>query len=333
VVRFRDVYHIFWGPETIWHGTSTDLVHWEPKGAAFPETNEARDPNVQFSDGRYSMYYCKGNGISLRTSPDLEHWSNPPAELLRLARGSMESPFVVFHGGYYYLFWTIYDGTNTAYDWRTYVVRSKTPVGFASGEKLGMILAHAPEWIEAEGGRSYLSTVEWPVRGISVAAIQWEKGDRFPVVYHTIPGSIETVNYDNGGEGVAYHAGRPASGPHPYRPEERVDIERCGEKTYDTAALRAGDWLEYTATVAKTRSYKLEVTLGANPGSGTFHLELNGRDQTGPIRVPTNARGHRFITIPRVSLRAGRQRLRLVVDSSRSADGSETVALHALTFR
>ena len=46
---------------------------------------------------------------------------------------------------------------------------------------------------------------------------------------HTIPGVIELVDFDHGGEGVAYHDSAPDNIDGFYRPREGVDIQASSE--------------------------------------------------------------------------------------------------------
>ncbi|CAN0390575.1 unnamed protein product, partial [Phaeothamnion confervicola] len=68
-----------------------------------------------------------------------------------------------------------------------------------------------------------------------------------------VPGTIEFENFDLGGEGAAYHdltAGN--SGGAAFRSNLDVDISTGGSGGYTAAA---GEWLQYTVTIAKTQDY------------------------------------------------------------------------------
>ena len=77
------------------------------------------------------------------------------------------------HEGQFYPFWTIYDGTHGPYDNRTYVFRSDTPADFHNAEEVATLLAHCPELIEDEDGQWFISSAEWPTRGVSMARFEW----------------------------------------------------------------------------------------------------------------------------------------------------------------
>lgn len=135
-------------------------------------------------------------------------------------------------------------------------------------------------------------------------------------VAHAIPGAIESVNYDTGGEGVAYHdtsTGNAGSGP---RANEHVDTE------YRTTAgnvgwIAAGEWLEYTVNVSEAGTYSLAVQVASSPGGGAYHVEFNGVDKTGKKTVGATGGWSTFVTQTHtgISLAAGTQVMRVYMDA------------------
>jgi|GEM_PF-236949 len=92
---------------------------------------------------------------------------------------------------------------------------------------------------------------------------------------HAIPGTIEAEDFDNGGEGVAYHdeLGRQ-NGSQVYR-ETDVDIQSHGSGRYNIGHTAGGEWTKYTINAAQAGSYKVEVYCVSGSNSGRFHLEID----------------------------------------------------------
>lgn len=176
VYEHGGVYHMFYGPLEMRRAVSKDLFHWEPKGAVFSQEGHARDPWIHRVADTFHMVYVAGNSVFLRTSRDLVHWSEAPTLLHECTPPAVpESPMVVRYEDAYYLFWTIHDGANGNWDNRTYVFRSERPDAFVGAEAITMFKAHAPELVRLGDGRWFVSSVEWPVRGVSVAPLAWNE--------------------------------------------------------------------------------------------------------------------------------------------------------------
>ncbi|MBT6146109.1 MAG: hypothetical protein HOH74_11800, partial [Gemmatimonadetes bacterium] len=61
-----------------------------------------------------------------------------------------------------------------AYQHKTYVYQSDDPMKFALESEVAVIDAHAPEIIQDEEGDWFISSVEWPHRGVSIARLVWD---------------------------------------------------------------------------------------------------------------------------------------------------------------
>jgi YD repeat-containing protein len=146
-----------------------------------------------------------------------------------------------------------------------------------------------------------------------------------------IPGTVEVENYNEGGSGVAYYdttAGshgqdyeQPPSYPVPsFRQPTDVDIYKHSGYSNSYLLLgQAGDWTKYTVNIASTGTYTLEaqVTWGGTSGTpGTFHIEVDGIDKTGPIQIPDNNWSFTTVTKTGVQLISGTHVMRIVWDTN-----------------
>lgn len=129
-------------------------------------------------------------------------------------------------------------------------------------------------------------------------------------VPHAIPGTINSTEYDNGGEGVAYHdasSGNAGSGP---RQDEDVDLG-----TNNIGWISAGEWVEYTVDV-EAGTYDIDIEVASATANGKFHIEFNGVDKTG-VKSVNNTGGwgtYYTINISDVSLSGGEQVMRVYMD-------------------
>jgi hypothetical protein len=107
---------------------------------------------------------------------------------------------------------------------------------------------------------------------------------------HQIPGQIETEDFDDGGEGLAYHDLEPKNQETkaaPYR-DSGVDLEWREDASgkYNLGWTRPGEWLVYTVEVVESGTYSIDMPVACKGKGGTFHIEFGGVDRTGPIEVP-----------------------------------------------
>ena len=77
-----------------------------------------------------------------------------------------------------------------------------------------------------------------------------------------------------------------------------------------------GRVVEYTVNPSQSGTYTLEFRVASAGAGGTFHIEVNGVDRTGPISIPNTHGWQNWSTVTRsgVNLSSGTQTWRLVVD-------------------
>jgi hypothetical protein len=132
-----------------------------------------------------------------------------------------------------------------------------------------------------------------------------------------IPGRLLCAYYDLGGEGVAYHDSdpqnhgsgelNPADGTYlnEFRIHEGVDTsytkfdrkpDRIDDNPFDKIVpprdltyvgwTEPGEWFNITVDVTHAGAYVADFLYTSNHG-GTISIDVNGKDATGPLQVPT----------------------------------------------
>ena len=134
-----------------------------------------------------------------------------------------------------------------------------------------------------------------------------------------LPGIIEAENFDNGGEGIGYHDVTAGNSGGAYRTTD-VDIETASSGGYDVGWVSAGEWLQYTVNVTSPGPFTMTVRVASSGRGGTFHVEMDGTDISGPLTVPDTGGWQAWQTISRaVSLPAGVHGMRVMMDISGAA--------------
>lgn len=132
----------------------------------------------------------------------------------------------------------------------------------------------------------------------------------------TIPGRVETENYDTGGEGVSYHDTDSYNSGGVYR-NDGVDIGHAIGGGYTIGWLNLGEWLEYTVNITSAGSYNFEALIASPATGGTFHLELDGVNITGSLKVPATGGWNNYTAVSKTGLNLpqGIHIIRFVLDS------------------
>jgi hypothetical protein len=137
-----------------------------------------------------------------------------------------------------------------------------------------------------------------------------------------LPGTIQAVNFDEGGSGAAYYDTTAGNKGGVYRSTD-VDIGPVAGGGYYVGWTRPGEWLTYTVNVGASGTYTMSVRV-ANMGTGaTFRVEVDGTDRTGARSVPDTGGWDiwQTITVPGIELTAGQHVVRVVYLTGTAATG------------
>jgi len=139
-----------------------------------------------------------------------------------------------------------------------------------------------------------------------------------PGPYHgepaAIPGVIEAVDFDHGGEGVAYHDSQADNIDGFYRPREGVDIQASAEGGCGVSWIDSGEWMEYTVDVKQAGTYTLAIRHAG--GEGDVRITFDGVDKTGSLKTTHTANWQDWTDLTAaVTLEAGVQKMRVLCGS------------------
>lgn len=134
-----------------------------------------------------------------------------------------------------------------------------------------------------------------------------------------IPGKVEVENFDYGGQEVGYNDADVSNQGGQYRTAEGVDIEECSDAGagYNIGYTSAGEWLKYTVNVTQSGYYTLQARVAATSSGKSFHVEMDGTNISGSIKVP-NSGGWQVwktvnVAIPDIT--AGQKTMRIIMDT------------------
>jgi hypothetical protein len=139
-----------------------------------------------------------------------------------------------------------------------------------------------------------------------------------------VPGIIQAEYFDEGTKNIAYFDTTVGNAGGSVRATD-VDIQSSTDAGggYNVGWIKPGEWLKYSVRVAETRSYTLSARVASNGPGGTFHVEVDGVNVSGPLTIPDTGGHQNWVTIAKagIGLTAGARSVRLVFDAS-SATGA-----------
>ena len=131
--------------------------------------------------------------------------------------------------------------------------------------------------------------------------------------YKPIPGSIEAVHYNTGGEGVGYHDLTPGNSGGTYIRNDSVDIRACTEGGHAITSNQSGEWYKYNVNVKADGTYNVGLRYSTLAASGQIRIWQGDTDLLGVVTIPSTGsmNNWRTYTLKGLNLNAGYQTLKI----------------------
>jgi hypothetical protein len=138
-------------------------------------------------------------------------------------------------------------------------------------------------------------------------------------LYHLIPGVIQSEDYSEGGEGIAYHDDDLTNSGTSYRLNEAVDIQSTTDRGggFNLAWMRNSEWIYYSVNVKKTGTYKVKLRVASTNADGKLKLTFSGNGTSYQFNVPNTGDWQTWTTVEnaKVLLLEGKQFMKLDVNT------------------
>ncbi len=132
-----------------------------------------------------------------------------------------------------------------------------------------------------------------------------------------IPGTLEVEEYDNGGEGLAYHDFEANNIPGAFRPDEGVDIG-AHDGGFILEYVENNEWIEYTVDVQTAGTYRIDAMVASQVSNGRFSITSDKNNATADFLSPGTGSWTNFQQISadnEIELEAGVQILKLDINN------------------
>ncbi|WP_311774056.1 carbohydrate-binding protein [Metabacillus elymi] len=132
--------------------------------------------------------------------------------------------------------------------------------------------------------------------------------------YKPLPGTIEAVHYNTGGEDVAYHDTTKENTSGKYR-SDAVDFKVNSEGGYNVSLDETGEWLNYNVNISEAGTYNVDLRVSASSEDAQVKLVLDeATDLTGEINIPKTDEW-KTLSIEGVELPKGQHTLKVAVEN------------------
>lgn len=131
--------------------------------------------------------------------------------------------------------------------------------------------------------------------------------------YKPIPGTIEAVHYNSGGEGAGYHDTTGGNTGGKYIRNDDVDIRDCPEGGQNIGWNATGEWYRYNVSVKANGTYNLGLRYATTYTGCQVRIWFDSTDVTGVVNLPGTGGWDNWqtYTIKGLSLTAGNHTIRV----------------------
>ncbi|MDD3322873.1 MAG: family 43 glycosylhydrolase, partial [Paludibacter sp.] len=105
--------------------------------------------------------------------------------------------------------------------------------------------------------------------------------------YKPIPGKIQAVHYNTGGEGVGYHDLSAGNSGGKYTRTDSVDISDCTDGGFAISDNQSGEWYKYNINIKLVGTYNVGLRYAAAAVGGQVRIWQGDTDLTGIVEIPS----------------------------------------------
>lgn len=134
-------------------------------------------------------------------------------------------------------------------------------------------------------------------------------------IYKPVPGKIQAVHYNNGGEGISHHDVTQTNSGGKYIRNDNVDVSDCSEGGFAVIDNQSGEWYKYNINVKESGAYNLGLRYSSAVQNSQIRIWMGDTDLSGIVNLPTTngAANWRTFTIKELALLRGVQTIKIEI--------------------
>lgn len=133
-------------------------------------------------------------------------------------------------------------------------------------------------------------------------------------VFKPIPGDIQAIHYNTGGEGIGYHDltfENTGDSDNENVRNDKVDISKNSNGGFHISAIQTGEWYKYNVNVKSKGIYNIGIRYLTSNATSHIKIYQGESDLTGTIQLPNTHNTWQVYTIKGINLTAGHQTLKI----------------------
>lgn len=133
-------------------------------------------------------------------------------------------------------------------------------------------------------------------------------------IFKPVPGDIQAIHYNTGGEGVGYHdltVENTGDANDQNVRIDHVDISKNTNGGFHISSIQSGEWYKYNVNVRSTGIYNIGIRYMSSNSTSQIKISQGEADLTGSITLPNTNNTWLTYTIKGVNLTAGQQTLKI----------------------
>jgi uncharacterized protein YaiE (UPF0345 family) len=208
--------------------------------------------------------------------------------------------------------------------WTTYQLVGKQGIALTAGTHVIRVVSDA-QWFNVSALAVATSATQPTAGGststsTSTSASSGYAGTPYSGAPIGLPLAFPSVNFDKGGQGVAYKDMSAGNSGGLFRTSEDVDIYASTDTVggpYQVANIQTGEWMNYTVSVPANGNYDVSVHASNNYATSVaLHVEIDGVNVTGSLKVPMTGSWttYQWVGKAGVPLTAGKHVLKVFSD-------------------
>lgn len=126
--------------------------------------------------------------------------------------------------------------------------------------------------------------------------------------YKPIPGDIQAIHYNTGGEDIGYHdltIGNTGDSDNQYYRVDDVDVNKNADGGFHITTIQTGEWYKYNVNVKSTTTYNVGIRYSTTHSSAQIKISQGEKELAEAVTLPNTGGTWQIYTIKGLTMTGG----------------------------